>query len=146
MNTTVLQQLLLNLSHQWRAFADAPRQNLSDYEQGFVAGFEAAAQELDILVAQILGLPLPEPIEDDFELEIVSPPTEKNEAEWEYLYVRFEQNAEGGWYLKDVNGFWHSPWKTTLTFAEAVEQLRNHEGWRLVSFAKGIHVFRRPHR
>jgi hypothetical protein len=122
----------------------------SPHDQGFADGLAAASGELRILLAQFNGLPLPSPYElANGDIQMDFRPTEDEEEvelEWEFLYVTFEQTQAGDWMLKDVNGLWHSNWGNAPSFGQAVEQLRNQEGWRLVSFAKGIHIFRRPQR
>ncbi|HLA42947.1 MAG TPA: hypothetical protein VJZ27_05900 [Aggregatilineales bacterium] len=131
---------------RWESFVEKARQSESlpsDYEDGFLEGFETAAMELRALLARVRGLPAPPPVAE--REEIVKPNNiPVTEPEWEYLYVTFEKTPEGLWRVKLVNGVSKSIWDDAMSFDEAVQQLRQKEGWRLTNFARGIHVFRRP--
>lgn len=149
--STALDVLLLDLIHQWEAFMDEARRadSPSQYEQGFIEGFEAAFSEVRLLFAQVKGLPthitsLP-PSADDAELDFALLPENEvlDEPAWEYLYVRFEQTDDGHWHIRDINGIRQDDWQSMDSFNEAVQYLREQGGWRLTNFAKGIHVFRR---
>ena len=134
--------MALGLLGKWETFVSKARKQdnfdaLEDYERGFVAGFEAAEAELRTLIAQVHGLPLTNPAEE--------PSLTTEGAEWEYLYIRFEQTEERVWRLNEVNGIRQLQWETAPSFEEAIRRLRDEHGWRLTTFAKGLHVFRRPH-
>lgn len=150
--TLTLWDKVTGLIEAWEQLAVDLSQNttVTEHDRGFAEGLAAASSELRILLAQLNGLPVPSPYEldnGDIEMDFRSDPNPLSpEPEWEYLYITFEQTANGDWMLKDMNGLWLPEWGNAPSFDQAVEQLRHRQGWRLVSFAKGIHVFRRSRR
>ena len=150
-DSRALDMMLIDLLNRWEGFVDEARQRAathSEYEQGFVEGFEAAFNEVRLLFAQVNGLPSQYQDDSESDIDFVLRPDTPKVAQdaplWEYLYVTFDQDATGYWHVRDVSGL-HTPIQHPMpSFNEAVQFLREDGGWRLTNFAKGIHVFRRP--
>jgi|GEM_PF-3801203 len=147
-----LPTLLLELMEKWEEFSykvqkSPSAKELGEYEKGFVAGFEAAHMELRTMIAQVQGIQLPKTKPLDVPITDISAQgvdaTPVPQQIWEYLYVKFEQTSEGVWRLQEVNGVEQLDWHKAPSFDDAIQRLREEEGWRLTTFSKGLHVFRR---
>lgn len=138
---------IFSLLQRWEALAHE-QAGLTDYERGVLDGVRHASIELRTLLGRLGDLPTGQILTAQGDDESVDfhlvPEDSRQESLWEYLYVTFTESVNGGWQIKDVHGGVAPELAHATTFSQAIYQLREKGGWRLASFAKGIHVFRRP--